>query len=135
TTQEPAPSRAGYCATRVDAGTSPEGQAAISTRITFYCPRLLHAVQPGSALATEEGRAGGRCGDIGRRRNCAWELVVPTHAGFHSDGTIDRGTALRKPEQRQGERLFCRGNTGRNPDTVIQDRGSKGDLAHFDTAL
>ncbi len=99
-----------------------EGQAAISTRITFCCPRLLHAIQSGSALATQEGRAGGRCGDIGRRRNCAWDVVVPTHTGFHSDGTIDRGTALRKPEQRQRERLFCRGNTGRNPHTVIQDR-------------
>src|SRR5207253_11420480 len=70
----------------------------------------------------------GRCGDIGRRSNCAWDLVVPTHTGFHSDGTIDRGAALRKPEQREGERLFCRGNTGRNPrseehTSELQSRG------------
>ena len=54
---------------------------------------------------------------------------------LHPDGTIDRGIAFRKPKQRQGERLFRRGNTGRNPDTFIEDRRLEGDLTHLDTAL
>jgi len=34
------------------------------------------------------------------RSDPAWNLVAPTLAALHSDRTIDRGAALRKPEQR-----------------------------------
>ncbi len=50
-------------------------------------------------------------------------------------GKKHRRLALRKPERRQSERLFCRRHPGRNSEPLVKDRGSEGDLAHIDAAL
>jgi hypothetical protein len=51
------------------------------------------------------------------------------------DREIDRRIAFRKSERRQGERLFCRRRSGRDPDAPVKDRRFESDLAYFDTAL
>src|SRR4029077_19815741 len=62
-------------------------------------------------------------------------MAVSTIAATYARGAFDRRAAIRKSQQRQRERLLCRGNSGRNPDAFIKDRRSEGDLAHFHTAL
>src|SRR4029077_16482407 len=50
-------------------------------------------------------------------------------------GKIDCCFTVRKSERRKGQRLFCRRNPGRDPDALIEDRRSEGDLAHIYAAL
>ena len=62
-------------------------------------------------------------------------VALPASAGIYPGGTLHRRAAFREPEQRQGERLLRRGNTGRNPHALIENRRSKGHFAHFHPAL
>src|SRR6266487_934278 len=67
---------------------------ALSTFCEAYWPPLYAFL-----LTTQTSCVGRRGIDVGNRSACAWGLVIPTHAVLHPDGTIDRGTALRKLKQ------------------------------------
>ena len=121
--------------TEIDAGAGSEGQTTISTGIAFCGPALLPTIQPRSAVAPQEGHAGERGLDLCHCSLCAWDLALPACAGIYPGGTLHRRAAFRESEQRQGERLLRRGNTGRNPHALIENRRSKGHFAHFHPAL
>src|SRR4030095_14847844 len=48
---------------------------------------------------------------------------------------VDRRSAVRKPEPRSRQRLFCRWHSRRNPDPSSQDRGIEGHLTNVDGTL
>src|SRR5205085_5652786 len=91
----------------------------------FCGPALLPTIQPRSAVAPQEGHAGERGLDLCHCSLCAWDLALPACAGIYPGGTLHRRAAFRESEQRQGERLLRRGNTGRNPHALIENRRSR----------
>src|SRR5262249_27231650 len=121
TTQGTGCARPGNHVAKIDARAGSEGQTANRTRVTFRRSQLLCS-SPSRALEAHANHTRWRSSDAHHRGHCAWELVAPTHPTLNCNRTIDRSTTIRKSEQRQGERVFCRRNTRRNPDTLIQDR-------------
>jgi len=69
-------------------------------------------------------RVAERYADTFRRKHC-----------FSYSRKKHRCNAIRESERRKIQRLLCRRHSGRDSDTIIQDRRSKGDLTFINAAL
>src|SRR5262249_40913999 len=85
--------------------------------------------RPATRLHYHRGFAAGYC-NAGRRAT----PVLQTDRRVNSSKKHS-GLAVREPERRQSECLFCRGHSGRDPDPLIEDRRSKSHLANIHTAI
>ena len=123
------------CTAQVDVGPGSERSSAICARTTFRGPPLPHKIQCRSTVAAEAIRTGDSGCSVSHRCDCNRSLAVPARPIFPPDGTIDCRFAFRKSKRRQGKRLPGRGDTGRNPDALIEDWGPKSDIARLDEAV
>ena len=83
----------------------------------------------------EKRSAGAQESRLPNADECDFERLRCGTVGEHNSRKINRGPAVRKPERRKSQRLFCRWNPGRNSDALIQDRRLEGHLAHIHAAL
>src|SRR5438132_11331911 len=88
--------------------------------------------QRANALGRDDSSVARARGDRRWHRN-VFSLSRAINAGCA--GKKHRGASIRKLERRKSERLLCRRHPGRDPDALIQNRRSEGDLAHIDAAL
>ena len=111
-------------------GSRSERSAAICARTIVRRPPLLHKIQHRSTVAAQAIRTGDSGRSVSHRCDCNRSLAVPARPILRPVRTVDCGLAFRKSKRRQGKRLPGRGDTGRNPDPLIEDWRPKSDIAH-----